>query len=521
MTAAILASHIATGTGSVPLFDVPGPKSTSTTPRQPCDYHQRRPVQPESGKPDRALAALAKNMTAQPQYLVLPTAALKNAKGINGQPQDFTGPAGYGPAQVAGAYGFNQTTFSNGVVGNGQGQTIAVVDAGDYTGFVNSTDPNFSSSALAVFDSQFGLPDPPSFTKYNEFGQTSPLPSPVPGWGLEITLDVEWAHAMAPAANIILVEGSNSNFGNLGRAANTAATLLGASVVSQSFGGALEAGGYGYYEQILDDTYYSPALAANPNVTFLAATGDAGGGSPIYPSVSPLTVAVGGTNLFINGDTWAGETAWYGGGGGVSNFYSEPTWQQGVQSTGFRTVPDISATSSGQNYVSVYDPVDYGGWVGVEGTSVATPITGASIAIADQGRVSLGGQALNGPNQTLPGLYALDNSGTNYVPPGNDTGGGSYFRDIVAGSNGFPAIPGYDYASGIGSELAPNLLPGLSLYELGPAVIGSDPFSGEVLVATTPTTFSLTFNEPIVLELDRGRRLHRQWRSGRFRVAKS
>ena len=149
--------------------------------------------------------------------------------------------------------------------------------------FVNSTDPNFSSSALAVFDQEFGLPDPPSFTKYNQLGQTSPLPAPMPGWGLEITLDVEWAHAIAPDANIELVEGSKSTLGDLAHASNSAATVLNASVVSQSFGGYLEYFGEGYYEQELDATYYAPAFAANPNVTFLAATGD--GGAALRPDL--------------------------------------------------------------------------------------------------------------------------------------------------------------------------------------------------------------------------------------------
>ena len=472
-------SHIYTGQPSSftgPLKGTAGSSSTSPTAL--------------SGQLDPNQAAALKSLSgalgAQPQYMVMPTSS-KPSNGSN--PLDFEGPAGgYAPAQIVGAYG---------VVGDGAGQTIALIDFGDYAGFVNSTDPNFSSSALAVFDRQFGLPDPPSFTKFNEFGQTSPLPPPFPGAGLEIALDVEWAHAIAPKANIILVESSNNSFANTGQAANTAATLLHASVVSQSFGGFLEFNGDGAYEQFLDQTYFAPALAANPNVTFLAATGDDGENyGPIYPSISPLNVAVGGTTLNITGTTWDSESSWSLGGGGPSNTFPPPSYQQGVSAFGFgpltsRTAPDISADANGLTGVSVYDPVDYGGWVKVGGTSVATPITAGMIGIADADRVALGGQPLNGPNQTLPALY----SSIDYT---------KNFHDITTvgpPDNNPPKYqvgPGYDLPTGIGSPQAGGLLPTLALFDLGPAVVSSDPATGQVLTTTPPTTFSLTFSEPIV-----------------------
>ena len=109
------------------------------------------------------LTALAGTMKAAPQYLVMPTTGWTSTNGAS--PDDFEGPAGYAPAQIAGAYGINNVIFSDGIIGDGTGQTIAVVDAGDDTDFVNSTDPNFDASALHVFDQEFGLPDPPSFTE--------------------------------------------------------------------------------------------------------------------------------------------------------------------------------------------------------------------------------------------------------------------------------------------------------------------------------------------------------------------
>ena len=223
--AAAATSHIYTGKptnfGSAPT----GSSSSSTATSAP-DPEKYTPGQ------QAALAALSNTFKAQPQYVVMPSGSSSNPLHL-----DFEGPAGYAPAQIAGAYGIDNVIFSNGIKGDGAGQTIAVTDVGDYPGFVNSTSPNFDSSALHIFDQEFGLPDPPSFTKYNMLGQTSPLPPQDEAWFLaNRATDVEWSHAMAPDANIELVEASESSLNDLSHASNTAATLLGASVVSQSWG---------------------------------------------------------------------------------------------------------------------------------------------------------------------------------------------------------------------------------------------------------------------------------------------
>ncbi|MGZ3300197.1 MAG: pre-peptidase C-terminal domain-containing protein, partial [Isosphaeraceae bacterium] len=427
-----------------------------------------------------ALTALSKTLKAEPQYLVLPS------KAQGGGPDAGEGPGGgYTPQQIQGAYGSNLITFGS-IQGDGAGQTIAVIDLGDDPDFVSTSDPNFDASALHVFDQQFGLPDPPSFQKYNEDGNTSPLPAPVPGVSLEIALDIEWSHAIAPAANIILVEGNTSQPTDMFTAARTAGTTLGASVVSQSFGYSLEVNGMGSLEPKFDQTYFAPALAANPGLTFLAATGDAGSSdAPIYPSASPLVVGVGGTSLFTNGSTWTDETGWSGSGGGPSTIYSAPSYQQeSVTGHTERTVPDVAADADPHTGVSVYSPSD-GGWFTVGGTSAATPIWAGLIGIADQGRALFGGKALDGPNQTLPGLYSAIDYTNNY-------------HDITVGNNGYPAGPGYDLVTGIGSPRANGIIPYLSTYDLQPEVISSTPAAGSVVTPTPPTTFSLTFGEPIV-----------------------
>jgi subtilase family serine protease len=113
------------------------------------------------------------------------------------------------PNQIRHAYGFDRVTFQDAthpaVAGNGAGQTIALIDAYD--------DPNVASD-LATFDSVYGLPAPPSFLKVNQTGgATYPVPDRL--WAGEIALDVEYAHAMAPAANILLVEANDNRWNNL------------------------------------------------------------------------------------------------------------------------------------------------------------------------------------------------------------------------------------------------------------------------------------------------------------------
>ena len=198
---------------------------------------------------------------------------------------------------------------------------------------MNSTSPNFNTSDLHLFDQQYGLPDPPSFTKVNQNGQASPLPAAAPlgDWGIEISLDVEWAHAMAPGANIVLVEASSDLF----TAAASAAKL--ATVVSMSFHSG---------DPSSDSTFNVPSVA------FLAASGDSGVPGD-YPAFSPNVVAVGGTalqNLDSNGDYPGtgtnGEVGWSGGGGGVSQNEPEPTYQEAVQQSGFREIPDIAADAA-------------------------------------------------------------------------------------------------------------------------------------------------------------------------------
>ena len=199
-------------------------------------------------------------------------------------------------------------------------------------------------------------------------------------------------------------------------------------------------------EQSWDSTIIQPALAANPNVSVFAPSGDDGAYyGVIYPSASPEVVSVGGTSLSLTqSGQWSSETGWDGSGGGYSQAFSLPSYQQDDGFSGNvndqRTNPDVAADADPNTGVAVYDPYDFGTatpWDQVGGTSLATPLWAGMAAIADQGRVLAGGTPL-GSTAMLTDLYNLAN-----IAPGD-------FHDITQGNNGYSAGPGYDLVTGLG-----------------------------------------------------------------------
>ncbi len=367
------------------------------------------------------------------------------------------------PAQMQQAYGVNQILFGS-VAGTGAGQTIAIVDA--------YNDPDIVSDASS-FNTQFGLQQfnvsgGPSFKVLNQNGGTSlPGNSAVDGWDVEESLDVEWAHSIAPQANIILFEATSNSYGDLLAAVSTAADTPGVSAVSMSWGGGEFSG-----EQGLDSHFTTPS--GHAGVTFVASTGD--DGTPAgYPALSPNVVAVGGTALSIDSSgNYLGESAWSDGGGGISQFESQPSYQvgnvNGFSST-HRTVPDVSMDADPNTGVYVYDSYS-GGWFQVGGTSLSSPMFAGLVAIANQGRALDGQSSLNGVSQTLPTLYSL---------PQSD------FHDVTTGSNGtYSATAGYDLVTGRGTPIANLLVPALAGYT------GSQPTSPPTI--SGPSSASVSEN---------------------------
>jgi subtilase family serine protease len=380
---------------------------------------------------------------------------LLSASGLTGL---FASPAAiYTPGQIQNAYHFS-SLFSNYNANAGAGQTIAIVDAYANPNIVND---------LITFDGQWGLPGQDAngvngFLKVVDQNGGTNLPPADSGWGLEIALDVEWAHAIAPAAQIVLVEANSASYSDLLTAVDQAVTQ-GAAVVSMSWGG----GEFSSEKNF--DSHFN-----RTGVTFVASSGDNGAGAE-YPAVSPYVVAVGGTSLTADASgNWLSETSWSGSGGGPSAYVSRPTYQSNyfnagglktvssaILSRGKRLTPDVSYDANPGTGVYVYDQ---GGWYQVGGTSTGAPQWAALIAIADQARVASGKMLLNSTTvlNTLynPGSYAGE------------------FHDIRSGSNGYSAGTGFDLVTGLGSPLANQVVAALSGAASGSVVKGGGGTTG-------------------------------------------
>jgi hypothetical protein len=365
------------------------------------------------------------------------------------QPYGFSSPVGKTPAQIRHAYGLDLITFASGTIsGDGSGQTIAIVDAYDNPKFVSSTSPSYSSSDLHKFSTQFSLPDPPSFLKVDQNGGTN-YPIGNTGWGSEIALDVEWVHAIAPGANIILVEANSASLTDMFAAVDWARNQPGVSAISMSWGTSEFSGETGF-----DSTFATPA--GHNGVTFVGSTGDSGapGG---YPAYSQNVLAVGGTGLSLSGGNYFNEYGWAGSGGGISTQVAKPSYQAGVtQSATQRTIPDVSFIADPNTGVTVYDSYANGNlspWDQYGGTSLSAPCWAALVGIINQGRTVNSQPVYNGLGLATA-LYGLPSSN---------------FNDITTGNNGFAAGPGYDLVTGLGTPKSNLLVASLIGAPLPPA----------------------------------------------------
>jgi subtilase family serine protease len=298
------------------------------------------------------------------------------------------------------------------------GQTIAIVDWHSH--------PNIEAD-LATYDQAYGLPACTTsngcLTIVNEYGQSSPLPAPDQGWGLEISLDVEIAHMICQTCKILLVEADSLLDG-----VNEAATL-GATEISNSYTWGERSDGTSL------DLYYN-----HRGIAVVAATGDSGYG-PAWPADSPSVVAVGGTtlNLGPNG-AYGSESAWSGAGSGCSLYETANSWQTALANWSqtecglARGVADVAADADPATGAAVYDSYGYGGWLQVGGTSLASPLIAGVYALA--GGVSPGTNA-----QSVP--YARSSRGSLHdVTIGNTGACGTIM--CTAGS-------GYDGPTGLGT----------------------------------------------------------------------
>ncbi len=373
----------------------------------------------------------------------------------------------YTPKQIEVAYDM-RSLYAAG--DNGKGETIVLVDS-----FGSPT----IASDLATFDKEFGLPAPPSLKVVTPSGAVPKWrasPAQV-AWGIETTLDVEWAHAMAPGADLVLAETPvNETEGTVGfpqivTAEKWVINHLDPAVISQSFGATEQTFPS---ERSIRDLRGAFELAQRRGVTVLAASGDAGAtsqrrnGVDLYlhravgwPSSDPLVTSVGGTHLDLNakGARLAPDTVWNdsssAGGpaasnGGLSTVFSRPAWQDGVAGVvgARRGVPDVSMSASDMAGAIVYAsfPGVSPGYEVVGGTSWATPLFAGVVAIADQ----VVGRHLGLLNPLLYELASEGGHGIVDITSGDNTV--SFFQGGALHTvQGYSATKGYDLASGLGT----------------------------------------------------------------------
>jgi subtilase family serine protease len=377
---------------------------------------------------------------------------------------------GLTPQQVRAAYDTGPLA-ARGITG--AGQTIVIVDS-----FGSPT----IAGDLAKFDAYFGLPAPPSFRVIQPAGRV-PAYRPTSDrttWAGETTLDVEWAHVMAPGAGILLVETPTSeNEGTTGfpqivTAEEYVLRHRMGQVISQSFAATEQTFGT---KRALEDLRTAYELADADHVSVVSAAGDTGATGFTYsmkslyttravawPATDPLVTAVGGTQLDLraSGTRRKADVAWSDSGGGQSIFFARPPYQDRVRAiTGpHRGVPDISMDASCNSPVAVYATFPGSGadhWSAVCGTSLATPLLAGVVALADQ----MAGHTLGLLNPALYRMAAAHDRGIVDVRQGSNTI--TFTQDGKRYTvRGFAARPGYDLVTGVGTVNAAYFVPELA-----------------------------------------------------------
>ncbi|HET8600475.1 MAG TPA: S53 family peptidase [Segeticoccus sp.] len=373
-----------------------------------------------------------------------------------------TQPAGcYGPDQIRAAYGVN-TLAARGL--DGRGRTIVIVDA--------YSSPTIRQD-LATFNELFGLPSadfrqvaPDGLTPFDQ-SDTNQV-----GWAGEITLDVEWSHAIAPKADLVLVLAKSNQDADILSATRYAVNHDLGDVISQSFGEAEQC----MDPQLLKEQRNLFQQATRKHITLLASSGDEGSAQPTCdgssffkaastPASDPDVTGVGGTRLFADGLTGAydSESVWNepefeaAGGGGFSAVYGTPSYQKSMHlpSRGVPDVADNAAIIGG--VLAVWSTSGRGAGLVFRfgGTSAGSPQWAGLVALADQ----LGGRRIGMMNHKL---YGLAHAQKRYAANLHDiTMGDNTFHGPVTIS-GFAAQRGWDAASGLGSPKADHLVPTLA-----------------------------------------------------------
>jgi subtilase family serine protease len=334
------------------------------------------------------------------------------------------------PSMLTTAYDMN-AMHTSGI--NGSGQSIVIDDA--------CGDPTITSD-LKTFDKTFNLPNP-KLTIYE------PEDKPTcTGWDVEVALDVEWSHVVAPAAAINLVVSAKPNNELYQNWFYSLSHHLG-NQISDSWGG----------------NGNCPTIALNAlgnatadHVTVLASAGDSGAwgkdhGKNQQPADCKEVLTVGGTTLEVKkSGAYIGEAAWGGSGGGYVTGTPEPKYESSVNiKDKFHLLgkSDVSADANPGTGVQVYDATA-GGWFTVGGTSVSCPLWAGFLADVNQVRAAHG---LHPAGFVTPFLYDFV-----YGVNGTATTYHADFHDVKLGNDGWPAGKGWDVPTGLGSFIASKLV---------------------------------------------------------------
>ncbi|HVM77139.1 MAG TPA: S53 family peptidase [Candidatus Paceibacterota bacterium] len=321
-------------------------------------------------------------------------------------------PSGLTPLEIKHIYNLPLT--------GGASSTIALVEA--YSA------PTLESD-LGVFDDTYSLAPCTVKNKCLEIHSMGSGVAANGGWALETTLDVEWAHAIAPQAKILVVQAKTQSGANLLAALDYAAARSDVDAISISWGG----------PEFPEETSLDGHFLSASGAAFFASSGDHGAGTS-WPAASPNVVAVGGTSLeLLPSGSLVSESAWAGSGGGVSAYEPEPDYQRAYnipKASGHRAIPDVAYNANPRSGYAVYksNGATKNGWYVVGGTSAGAPQWAAIYAI--------------GRSATLPVMYGDKAS----------SGTLQYFRDIASGANGTckyycDARKRYDYVTGLGTPL--------------------------------------------------------------------
>ncbi|GAA1248006.1 S53 family serine peptidase [Kitasatospora nipponensis] len=334
-------------------------------------------------------------------------------------------PTGLNPTQARSAYNLTSTINAG---YNGSGATVALLE---FSGFKQSN--------VTTYDSYYGLhPSTPAVV--NAGGGTTDLSGED-----EVELDIEVVQALAPGAAIKVYEAPNSDAGETAVYAKLVSDNV--PVISISWG--IDEAGETASNRVAVDADLKEAAAQGQSV--FAASGDSGsddagnGGTSVdFPAADPYVTGAGGTTLTLgSGGAWSKETAWSGSGGGVSSYFSTPSYQSAVNTTGHRSVPDVAADANPSSGWAVYSG---GAWATFGGTSAAAPNWAAFAAVYNSEAKAKGKPSFGFANGTI---YTLASS-SSY---------GTAFHDVKTGSNGaYSAGTGYDKVTGWGSYNGANFL---------------------------------------------------------------